>query len=408
MTEPGKTKRIAWSVAGLLAGAALVGWLLLPAPVEVDVEAARRAPVVVAVDEDGETRARDRYVIAAPVAGRLLRIDLHEGDPVRAGQAVAQMAPTPLAASERENTAARLRAAQAQAVEAGELAARAKVALAQARSERRRLEQLVTQRFVSDQALEQARLAEAARQRDVDAALARVRAAEADAAAVRALLMPERGQATLLALVAPVDGRVLRVHEKSERVLAVGSPVMTVGDATQLEIVVDVLSSDAARIRPGMRVSLTNWGGPEIADARVRTVEPAAFTKVSALGVEEQRVNVIIDLPPQLPAGAILGDAYRVEARIVLAEAADTLSVPAAAIFRRGTDATGADTWAAFVLEGGRIRLRMLQLGLRGATRVQVLGGLAEGEPVVLYPGNDVAEGVRARARQARAATSSP
>jgi HlyD family secretion protein len=393
-----RRRRWLWTALGALAVVALVVWLLRPEPIEVDVDTAGRATVLVSVDEDGETRARDRFVVAAPVAGRLLRIDLREGDAVRAGQAVARLAPAPLAAAERDSTRARLASAQSLAAEAGELLARARVAQAQAREERRRLEQLVRQQFVSDQALEQARLAEASRERETEAARARLHAAEAEAAAVRALLAPERASAPLLSLTAPADGRVLRVHERSERVLPAGSPVLTVGDPAQLEVVVDVLSSDAARIRPGMRVVLANWGGPEIADARVRTVEPAAFTKVSALGVEEQRVNVVIDLPARLPSGAVLGDGYRVDARIVTAQADDVLSVPTAALFRRAAPGQG-EAWTVFVLERGRVVQRTVELGLRGVARAQVLSGLAQGDAVVLYPGNDVADGVRARAR---------
>jgi HlyD family secretion protein len=187
-----------------------------------------------------------------------------------------------------------------------------------------------------------------------------------------------------------VAGRVLRITEKSERTVIYGTVLVTVGDPSALEIVVDVLSNDAVRVKPGMRVILTGWGGSEI-EAVVRTVEPAAFKKVSALGVEEQRVNVIADFK-SVPPG--LGDAYRVDARIVVAEKADALRVPAGALFRRD------GKWHAFVVEGGRLTLRAVEAGLRGARDVEVVSGLAAGERVVLYPGNDLAPGLRVAPRE--------
>jgi HlyD family secretion protein len=248
---------------------------------------------------------------------------------------------------------------------------------------------LLANKFVSAQALEQAQLTEATLAREADAAAAHARAAAGDVAAVRALLASESAQTPPLVLVSPANGRVLRVVEQSERVLPAGTPVVTVGDPAQLEAVVDVLSSDGARLAPGTPVVLSEWGGAPF-EAQVRLVEPAAFKKTSALGVEEQRVNVILDLP-KVPAG--LGDAFRVEARFIVSRKDAALTVPVGALFRRG------EQWSVFAVEAGRARLRAVELGLRGNERAEVLNGLAAGESVIVYPGNDLAEGARVRAR---------
>jgi HlyD family secretion protein len=377
-----------WLGLGVLV-LALLFWFVWPKPVLVETAKVEPATVVASFTEDGETRAHERYVVAAPVAGRLLRVDLHEGDPVRVGQRLAQLAPAPLAAGERGETLARLLAAQALLAEAEQRAARARAEHAQAVRDRRRIEDLLANKFVSAQALEQAQLNEATLAREADAAAAHARAAAGDVAAVRALLASENAKAPLIALLSPADGRVLRVVEQSERVLPAGTPVVTVGDPTRLEAVVDVLSSDGARLAPGTAVVLSEWGGAPF-EARVRLVEPAAFTKVSALGVEEQRVNAILDLP-QVPPG--LGDAFRVEARFIVGRKDAALSVPVGALFKRG------EQWSVFAIEGGRARLRAVELGLRGNERAEVLKGLATGESVVVYPGNDLSEGARVRAR---------
>lgn len=370
------------------AGAALL-WFLQPVPVAVDVGPVTRGAVHQFIAEDGEARAHDRYVVAAPVAGRLTRIDLHEGDAVAAGQTVAWLAPVPLTAAELEQAQARLVAAQAQVREAEAGVARAANNRVQAQRERLRAEQLVAERFVSGQALEQARLGEQTAQAEVRAASERQRAALAEVDHARAVLHATRGSAEPLALAAPVSASVLRIVEKSERVLAQGSPILVLGNPEQIELVVDLLSSDAVRVKPGMAVEVSGWGGAPLG-AKVRTVEPAAFTKVSALGVEEQRVNVVADFDRPPPG---LGDAYRVEARILVDQRPAVLVVPLAALFRAG------DGWRVFVVERQRAVERDVRLGLRGAEGVEVLAGLAEDERVVLYPGNSLRAGAKLKLR---------
>lgn len=383
-------RAIAYPLLAAVAVAALVWWVW-PAPPLVETATVGRGDVQAAIDEDGETRAVDRFGIASPVAGRMLRVILREGDTVKPGDAVAEIAPLPIAASDRDMLAAKLEAARALKSEADERVRQADITLEQAERERRRVEDLVKKAFMSQQALEQAEVAERSRAAEAKAARSRAVAANYEVDAARAALTAIRDRAPTLRVTSPVAGRVLRIAEKSERVVQPGTLLVTVGDPAALEIVVDVLSNDAVRVRPGMTMLLTGWGGAQAVEAKVRLVEPAAFRKVSALGVEEQRVNVIADFT-KVPEG--LGDAFRVDARIIVDERQGVLRVPVGALFRRG------ERWATFVVNGsGRLELRMLEVGLRGARDAEVKEGLKEGDRVVLYPGNTLVEGSRVRPR---------
>ena len=349
---------------------ALLAWWAWPSPRLVETARVGRGPVQVAIEEDGETRAVDRYGVAAPVAGRLLRVVLREGDAVKAGQVVAEIAPLPLSEADRDLLEAKLESAKALKLEADERVRRAETDAAQAERERVRVADLVAKKFMSDQALEQAVVAVQTKAADLKAARARAIAAAADVEAARATLVAVRAKTPTVRVTSPVNGRVLRIVEKSERVLQPGTVLVTVGDPQALEIVVDVLSNDAVRVRPGMRMLITGWGGPEI-EAAVRLVEPAAFRKISALGVEEQRVNVIGDFKA-VPPG--IGDAYRLDARIVVAEKPDALRVPVGALFRRN------GKWTVFVVDGGRLAARGVELGLRGARDAEIVAGLSDKE----------------------------
>lgn len=385
-------KRTLYAVAGLGA-AGLLALAFLPDPVPVDVASAQRGPLAITVDEDGETRARDRYVISAPVAGRVPRIDLREGDRVGAGQVVAQIWPLPLSARERDEQLARIAAADALSREARERVRHAAADHDQAVRELSRTEKLVKDGFVSPQAVEQAQVARTTSANELAAARFRARSVAADALAARAALMAieSAGPDAAVPLRSPVAGQILRVPERSERVVSPGTPLMIVGDPQALEIVVDVLSSEAVRIKPGMQVRLEGWGGPRALQATVRLVEPFAFTKVSALGVEEQRVHVIADFV-DAPQG--LGDAYRVEARIVLWSSPNALKIPSNALFRKSGG------WAAFVADGRRARLRSVTPGHAGPLETEILEGLVPGDRVVLHPSNDITDGTRIRIRK--------
>lgn len=387
-------RRLAWGIAAVLL-LALAWWAMRPVPVQVETGTVARGPLRVTVDEDGVTRVQERYVVAAPVAGRLLRITLREGDAVAAGDVVARIAAAPLDVRTVREAQAGVAAAEAVWREAGATLAVREAELAQARRETPRLRVLEQAGAISRQALEQAETAERVHARAVSAAAARVRAAAADVERARAAVTGADPAAlaaeTVTEVRSPISGRVLRVAQESETPVAPGAPLVELGDAAALEVLVDVLSTDAVRIRPGMPVVVEEWGGEGVLQGRVRTVSPSAFTRVSALGVEEQRVNVVADLLalPEAP----LGEGYRVEARIVTWEGANVLKVPLSALFRHGSG------WAVFVADAGRARLRPVLLAQRGQEEVEVLRGLRGGESVVLYPSDDIAEGVRVRGK---------
>ena len=385
------SKRSLGYAASALAVIALLAWWAWPGPRVVETARAARGPVQVTIEEDGETRAIDRYGIASPVAGRLLRVDLRAGDAVKAGQAVAEIAPLPISAADRDMLEAKLEAAQALKREADERVRSAEADAMQAERERARVADLVAKRFMSQQALEQAEVSAKTKALDLKAVRSRTAAAAAEVEAARATLTAVRARAPTVRVASPVNGRVLSIAEKSERVVQPGTVLVTVGDPGALEIVVDVLSNDAVRVKPGMRMLITGWGGGDAVEAVVRAVEPAAFRKISALGVEEQRVNVVADFRA-VPAG--IGDAYRVDARIVVAEKADALRIPVGALFRRD------GKWTVFVVSEGRLAARGVEVGLRGAREAEIAAGLSESDEVVLYPGNELTDGARVAARK--------
>ena len=377
----------------LVAAAAGMVTLFMPGPISVDTAAVSIGPMQVTVDEDGETRAHDRFVVSAPVAGRVSRIELHEGDPVSEGQVVATIWPLPLSARERDEQLAHISAAEALKKAADEQVQTAKIEHEQALRERNRVAKLVRDGFVSAQAAEEAIVTEISKAKALDAARFRERAAAAELRAARAArlaMAADPGKHAAVKLDSPVTGEVLRIPEKSERVVTAGAPLLVLGDPNKIEIVIDVLSTEAVKIKPGMPVLIEGWGGDEPLRAKVRLVEPYAFTKVSALGVEEQRVNVIADF---VGTHASLADAYRIEARVIFWEEDNVLKAPASALFRRQ------DSWATFVYNNERAELRQVDVGKRNAFEVQILGGLREGEQVILHPSNDISDGTRVRAR---------
>jgi HlyD family secretion protein len=375
---------IPYAGAALLIALIVAGFWPQPAPVETS--RVETGALRVTVNEEGRTRIKNRFIVSAPVAGQLRRIQLKAGDTVReAGMAVAFIEPvTPpmldartrlLAQARRDTAAANLD--------------RARAGHAFAASELRRLKSLHADNTVSIQELETAQWREAAAARELAAAESVLREAEAELADFDRVPPPE-GRAAA-EVQAPIAGLVLRVFEESARVVNVGTPLLELGDPAELEVVIDVLSREAAGIKPGTRMDLEQWGGGEPLLARVRLVEPAGFTKVSALGVEEQRVNVIADFITPHSERLSLGDNYRVEARILVWESEETLKVPSGALFRRGAD------WGTFVIVNGRARARSLKVGRSSGTEMQVLEGLSAGDEVVLYPGDRVRDGQRVR-----------
>jgi HlyD family secretion protein len=382
-----RRKYLIW--AGIAIGAGGLVWLgMRESPIDVDTALVRRATLMVTVDAEGKTRVRDRYTLTAPIAGRLHRIDLPEGTHVRAQDIVARISPMPLDVQSLRQAEARVAAATALAHEADTHVRQARASLEQEQRSAVRAVRLAEAGALAERQREEALLSVRLRDDELTGAVSRARAAAADVQQARAALIAVGGgsPAVTVPIRAPADGCVLRVHERSERVVAPGSPIAEIGDPAALELVVDILSSDAARVRPGTRVLLDTWGEGESLSGRVRRVEPAAFTRVSSLGVEEQRVNVVIDVanPP-----AELGDGYRVEARIVVWEQPGTVVVPVSALFRQG------DAWAVFVVKEDRATIVPVRVGERAGIDAQVLSGLAVGDTVIVFPSDQIKAGRR-------------
>jgi HlyD family secretion protein len=387
MTESPRRRRIVTIAVILLLVSAGVAYAFRPEVIDVESALVERAPMRVTVDEDGRTRVRNRFVIAAPVAGKLQRIMLHEGDQVTPRQVVALISPLPLDSSSLRIARARLRSAEAVREEAASRVSQARVALEQSRNTERRREALAVAGAIAPAEREEAATDARIKASELAAALSLAQSASAEIAAARAALLPsDGGSAGTVPVLSPVRGRVLRIPEQSERVVAASSPILELGDAAALEVVSDVLSSDAVRLQPGSRVQIVEWGGDSALEGRVRAVEPSAFTRVSALGVDEQRVNVVVDLmnPPRS-----LGDGYRVEIRATVWESTDVLTVPSSALFQRS------GKWAVFVADEGRARVRNVSIGHRTGASAEVTAGLNQGERVILFPSDKVVDGSR-------------
>jgi HlyD family secretion protein len=382
----------------VLAAAAATVLALRPSPVPVDIATAARGSLVVAIEETGIARVKDRYVVSAPVSGSVSRQILEPGDPVREGDAVSEIAPSlsPLLdARTRSEAQARLSAAVSALGQAQAQHGRARVAEELARDELSRARSLAAGGSVPGQDLERAEFEARMRSEELSSAVFAVKVAAEQVRVARAALAGEGASRDRhIDVLAPASGRVLRVLQKSEGVVQAGAPLLEVGNPEALELVVDLLTTDAVRVQPGTPVTIQRWGGDQALPARVRKIEPSAFTKLSALGVEEQRVNVIAAFTGPPRDWASLGDGFRIEARLVLWEGADVLKVPQGAAFRHG------DAWAVFRVDSGKARLTPVQIGHRGETEVEVLDGLEPGAEVAVHPGDRVKEGARVEARE--------
>jgi HlyD family secretion protein len=389
-------KRIVVAAIGVVALGGLA-FILRSKPVPVEAVRAQRGVLQVTVDEEGETRVRERFLVAAPVSGRLQRITLDPGDAVERGAVVARMNPLPLDPRSLIGAQARLEAAEAAKREADAGVERARAAAEQAQREVARAATLAAQGTIATEQRERAEVEATARGKELEAAEFAARAAAFNVEAARAALLAPGRTSTVsvcaeeaeacLDLHAPISGHVLRVFEESERVVAVGTPLVEIGDPRELEVVIDLLSTDAVNVAPGDAILFEDWGGGETLHGRVRLVEPSGFTKISALGVEEQRVNVIadfVDVPKRL------GDAFRLEARIVTWEGADVLSVPSSALFRRNGQ------WAVFTVDAGsRARVTGVEVGHANSFEVEIHDGLQEGAVVIVHPSDLIEDGTR-------------
>ena len=391
----------AWRRRLPLLGLALLAVLIVvgrwPRAVPVEIAAVTRGALVVTVDEEGMTRVKNRFLVSAPVAGQLRRIDWKAGAIVEAGKTVLAVLETGgadfLDARSQAQAEARVRAAEAAREAAVARRERATAAAQMFTADFERLKQLYAQKVLSAQEFDGAQMRATTTQQDERASEFALKIAEFELQQVRAILHRETagagGSAEPLVITSPVSGRILRVFQESARVVPGGFPLLEVGDPTDLEVRIEVLSRDGVAIRPGARVMLEQWGGNGPLAARVRHVEPSAFTKISALGVEEQRVYVVADFTDALAQRPTLGDNYRVEARIVTWENAAALRAPAGALFQRN------GAWQAFVIEGGRAQLRTVKVGRGNGIETEIGDGVAEGARVIVYPGDKVTDGTR-------------
>ena len=384
-----------WSAVALLLLAGL-GWSFWPRTLQVESALATRGPLAVEVSDEGRTRVKESYQVSAPVAGRLLRVEKHAGDQVTADTIVADLLPTApgfLDVRSRTQGEAALKSAIAARDLAQTFIERANSELAFAKADLARSRSLAAAKAISQVTLETSELNYKNAVSQLATAKAYLEAKQFDLQSARAQLLDPRDAAARqkndLFLKAPASGRVLRVLHENEAVVAAGTPIMEIGDPHDLEIVVEMISEDAVKIHPGDTATISNWGGPGTLAARVRRVEPSGFTKVSALGVEEQRVNVLLDFAEPPAKWQMVADGYRVTAHIVIWQSPSVLRVPASAMFRHGTG------WAVFRITGGRARLTPIETGHGNDSFTEVLKGLAPGDRVILHPSDRVKDGVK-------------
>ena len=371
----------------------LVIWAFVPGPITVELARVAPATIDVVVEEEGEARIREVYTVSATIAGKLGRITLHAGDVVVADKtivaAIGPAAPALLDARSRAIAQAGVAAASAAVDLASAQLAQAQATQAFMDTEARRAAQLFDKAALSERGLDNALLQQKTAAAAVDSARANlaVRGRELDSA--KAALDPEGGVTECCVnLTAPVSGQVLRVLTEDEQVVQPGTPIMEIGDPANLQVVVHLLSRDAVRVQAGAKAQITGWGGPPLA-AVVARVEPVAVPKTSALGIEERRVEVVLDLQGDPASWRLLGHGFRVIAAITVWRGQDVLAVPVGALMRDGAD------WASYVVRGGRAQMQIITLGERDETMAQVLTGLASGDQVILHPSDRITNGTR-------------
>jgi HlyD family secretion protein len=394
---------VLWGGALALVAGGLV-YAFWPRPVPVDLATVGRGHLAVTVDEEGETRVKQAYVVSSPIAGNARRIELEVGDTVTANKTevahIEPVSPTMLDARSRAQAEAAVRAAEAARALAAANLKSAEAELTFARTELERASKLYQTKVGSKRTLDEAERAFRTRRAAVETAKAnlRVREYELERAKLELLQPGEQnrrhlGECGCVIVRSPVSGNVLRIFHKSAGVVRAGEQLLEIGDPRRIEIVVDLLSSDAVRVRPGQRVIIDNWGGENPLAGKVLRIEPLGKTKVSALGIEEQRVDVVIDFTGPRARWEKLGHGFRVETRIVLWEAENALKVPLSAVFRAG------DRWAVFVANGNRARRRIVKIGRRTSLEAVVVDGLKAGERVVVHPSDRIVDGVRVAQR---------
>jgi HlyD family secretion protein len=389
--------RVLWIVAAVVL-VLLLAWAFRGSAVPADFAVVEKGVLRVTLEEEGETRVRDRYVVAAPLPGRMLRVELEPGDPVQAGRTVVVRLVPPDPALLDVRTRAELTASQ-RAAEAGVGTARAErdriqADLKFARTELGRYEQLAREGIASAERLDTAERQVRSLEEALRSAEFNIRTAQHQVEVARAGLLQASGSSgrTTIEVRSPIDGVVLRRLQESETVVQAGQPLIEIGDVSHLEIVSDFLSTDAVRIEPGDTVVIERWGGGQPLTGRVRLVEPSGFMKISALGVEEQRVNVIVDFDDRQSARQ-LGDGFRVEVNVIVSERPDVVKAPTSALFRHG------DGWAVYRVENGRARRTPVTVGERSDVHAEIQSGLSPGDRIIVFPSGDVEDGVAVEER---------
>jgi len=393
----GRRRILIWAAAGV-AAAGLLGWAFVPRPVAVESAVVQSGRFEQSIEEDGRTRVKDRYTVSAPVASRLSRIVLREGDRVRAGDSVAVLLPVMSAMIDERGAreaSARHRAASAGVQRAGARMERARITVEEAQLELHRTEKLAREGYLSAARLDAARLALSSARREQEVARADREVSVHEQAQAAAALLPagpvEAGRPLLVR--APVDGVVLKVAQPSEATLPAGTALLDIGDPARMEVVAELLTTDAIQAEPGRRAVVERWGGPPV-HARVRRVEPAAFTKVSALGIEEQRVKVLLDLEAAPPQWQAMGDGFRVTVRVITQSVDEAVLVPVGALFPFADGGM-----AAYRIDGGRAWLQPVDVAGRNGSEAWVRSGLRPGHSVVIYPPPTVSDGQRVQSR---------
>ncbi|MDI9849997.1 HlyD family efflux transporter periplasmic adaptor subunit [Rhodoblastus sp. 17X3] len=387
-----------WAALALAGAVAAASVIFMRPPTRVEAATVARGLFIQTVLNEGKTRVRDRYLVTAPVAGIVARTGLEVGDPVDPSTVIAVIAPglapleDPRARQELEE---RLGAAEAGRRRAVAVLESARARRTQAQADLERTAALETKGVVTATRRERDELASTLAERELASAEFGAHMAEHEEALARAALDVvgrKETEARRVEIRSPIEGVVLKIAQESEGPVAIGSPIMVLGDPRRLEIIADVLTTDAVQIQPGANAVIERWGGPRLLSARVARIEPEAFTKVSALGVDEQRVNVVLDFASPPEEWRRLGDAFRIEARIEIARIPDATIVPLGALFRQQAD------WRVFVIENGRARIRAVTIGRRGENDAAVTSGLAPGERVVLFPPPSLRDGDRVTA----------
>ena len=386
-----------WILAVSLLVLALLVWGFWPRPVLVELVTAQRAPLTVTIEEEGRTRVIDRFIISAPVDGVACRVQLDVGDSVEQGQTLLSISPLESRVLDPRSEAeakARVAAAKSALLAAEQQADAARASATFYRNEIKRLKPLAEQGVISKGAFDKAQMDVLTADATLRSAKHAVEVTRYEMEAAETALKYSAGTMTgdpsvRVPVKSPITGKILQMPHECEGPVTTGQELLVVGDPALLEVVVDLLSADAVKVKPGSKVYFDRWGGDEPLEGRVRTIEPFGFTKISALGVEEQRVNVIADFVSPKEQWQRLGDGYRVEARFVVWHGDQVLQVPASSLFRVN------EGWALFVVEGRHARLREVKVGQRNGLIAQILEGVKEGEVVVNHPSDEVADGVR-------------